>query len=69
MNIVHTRACDANQLTPHTVMRWRHPEDVGGTGGTVPFRHVPALIEAARGQGIELSADAFLPTSPAGRAA
>lgn len=50
-------------VTPHSVMRWRSPEDSGGTGGAIPFRHVPALIEAAKGRGIALAADDFLPVA------
>ncbi|HET6409122.1 MAG TPA: hypothetical protein VFG14_14635 [Chthoniobacteraceae bacterium] len=34
---------------------------VGGTGGTIPFKHIPALIEAARVKGLVISADDFLP--------
>lgn len=36
-------------------------KDVGGTGGIIPFKHVPALLDAAKEKGIELSADDFLP--------
>lgn len=43
------------------VSNWARSKDAGGTGGTIPFKHVPALIAAARTKGIELSADSFLP--------
>jgi hypothetical protein len=43
------------------VYSWTWPKSAGGTGGTIPFNHVPALIEAARTKGVELSADDFLP--------
>lgn len=43
------------------VANWKRERDVGGTGGVIPFRHVPALIKAARDQGKPLSADDFLP--------
>jgi len=33
----------------------------GGTGGTIPFKHVPALLAAAHDKGLKLSADDFLP--------
>ena len=36
-------------------------KEAGGTGGMVPFKHVPAMIAAAKDKGIELSADDFLP--------
>ena len=45
------------------VSNWCRPREKGGTGGTIPFKHVPALIEAARSQGDALSADDFLPKS------
>ena len=50
------------------VSNWMRPKEAGGTGGQIPFKHVPALLAAAREQGKELSADDFLPpasTAPA----
>lgn len=46
------------------VANWKRPKDAGGTGGAIPFRHVPALIKAAQSKGIALSADSFLPVVP-----
>jgi len=43
------------------VSNWMRPKESGGTGGMVPFKHVPAMIAAAKEKGIELSADDFLP--------
>lgn len=43
------------------VSNWCRPKDKGGTGGVIPFKHVPALIAAAREQGSNLSASDFLP--------
>lgn len=43
------------------VSNWKRSRDDGGTGGMIPFKHVPALIAAAKGDGIELTADDFLP--------
>lgn len=40
---------------------WMRPKSAGGTGGVIPFKHVPKLISAARGMGKALSADDFLP--------
>lgn len=51
------------------VANWKRPKDAGGTGGAIPFRHVPALIEAAKSQGIALSANDFLPIPSQGKAA
>lgn len=43
------------------VSNWMRPKEAGGTGGTIPFKHVPALIAAAKDAGVELQADDFLP--------
>lgn len=43
------------------VANWKRPKEVGGTGGVIPFRHVPALLEAAKSMGVELATDDFLP--------
>lgn len=43
------------------VSNWKRPKEAGGTGGTIPFKHVPALLAAASEKGIALSADDFLP--------
>lgn len=45
------------------VSNWSRAKEVGGTGGTIPFKHVPALLSAAENIGVVLSADDFLPTS------
>lgn len=47
------------------VSNWMRPKEAGGTGGTVPFRHVPKLLNEARDRGIPLSADDFLPQDTA----
>lgn len=49
------------------VYRWTQPVENGGTGGTIPLRHIPALLAAARKRNINLDANDFLPT-PKGRA-
>lgn len=41
------------------VVRWRLPKASGGTGGTIPQRHIPALLD--RGRALGLTADDFLP--------
>ena len=43
------------------VANWKRPRAGGGTGGTIPFKHVPALLAAAKALGQDLSADDFLP--------
>lgn len=47
------------------VSNWKRPKEAGGTGGAIPFKHVPALLDAARAAGVELSADDFLPVKVA----
>lgn len=51
------------------VANWKRAKDAGGSGGVIPFRHVPALLDAAKSKGIALTADDFLPTVDAGKAA
>jgi hypothetical protein len=41
--------------------RWQHPVDKGGTGGLIPQKHHPALLEFARRHGKELAPADFLP--------
>ena len=43
------------------VSNWARDKNAGGTGGVIPFKHVPALLAAAKEKGVELSADDFLP--------
>jgi len=47
------------------VSNWSRAKEKGGTGGVIPFKHVPALLDAARKKGVNLSADDFLPSTPA----
>ncbi len=47
------------------VSNWARRKEDGGTGGVIPFKHVPALLAAARSAGISLSADDFLPQTEA----
>ena len=48
---------------------WTRPKEDGGTGGVIPFGHVPKLLKAARDEGVPLTADDFLPSQPPGGAA
>ena len=45
------------------VSNWARKKEDGGTGGVIPFKHVPALLAAAKEQGVDLSTDDFLPVS------
>lgn len=47
------------------VSNWKRGKEVGGTGGVIPFKHVPKLLEAAVEMGEPLSADDFLPVKEA----
>jgi putative alpha-1,2-mannosidase len=40
--------------------RWQYPVEKKGTGGRIPQRHHPALLDYARKKGIKLSADEFV---------
>lgn len=52
------------------VANWKRAKDAGGTGGSIPFRHVPALLKAAQARDISLTAADFLPhTTETGAAA
>lgn len=41
------------------VTRWRLPKDRGGTGGSIPPKHIPVLIDVAKKRGIRLRFDDF----------
>lgn len=61
-----SRGVDTSHVT---VQRWRFPIERGGTGGFIPRKHHPALMEMAREKGIDLPAAAFVdvnfvPASP-----
>lgn len=43
------------------VSNWMRPKEDGGTGGIIPFKHAPALLQAAKDRDVALSADDFLP--------
>lgn len=44
------------------VSNWKREKEKGGTGGAIPFKHVPALLAAAKVAGIKLSVEDFLPS-------
>ncbi|MFG6083898.1 hypothetical protein ACEUZ9_000133 [Paracoccus litorisediminis] len=48
---------------------WTRSKSEGGTGGIIPFEHIPKLLDAAQSEGIALSADDFLPAKTPGDAA
>lgn len=49
------------------VSNWKRKKEEGGTGGVIPFKHVPALLAAAKECGVKLKVEDFLP-KPGGRA-
>lgn len=51
------------------VSNWMRPKAAGGTGGVIPFKHVPVLLAAAKASAVDLSADDFLPCTAPGAAA
>jgi hypothetical protein len=48
-------------LVPSSIYRWRYPVEKGGTGGIVPTRAIPLLIQAARMDGIFLDEEDLYP--------
>lgn len=43
------------------VYRWTQPVERGGTGGIIPIGHIGKLLHYARDNGIEITADEFIP--------
>jgi hypothetical protein len=43
------------------VYAWMKSKERGGTGGTIPFWHVPNLLEHAKANKIKITANDFLP--------
>lgn len=43
------------------VSNWKRPRECGGTGGVIPQKHIPALLSLAKREGIEITAEEFLP--------
>jgi len=47
----------ALQLNPSAVSRWMMPNAKGGTGGLIPQRHWPAILEHAKKEKIKIKLD------------
>lgn len=48
------------KISASRLYRWTAPDAKGGTGGRIPSKHHPRLLEVARAEGVELSpADFF----------
>lgn len=45
------------------VWNWMQPRDAGGTGGSIPQRHIPALLAHAKANSIALTIDDFFPAA------
>lgn len=43
------------------VSNWMRPKEAGGTGGVIPFKHVPSLLAAAKAKDVVLEVSDFLP--------
>ncbi len=51
-------------ITPTSVHRMTYSKERGGTGGHIPARHMPVLLNKARQVGVDLSpTDFFEPSS------
>lgn len=45
------------------IYRWTYPAERGGTGGLIPQRYHRMFLDYARGKGIALEAEDFLPSA------
>ena len=43
---------------------WMRDKGKGGTGGTIPLKHLPALMALARTRGLDIEVSDFLPRVP-----
>ena len=70
-----TRICGVARLSKWTgrsltqVYRWDYPRDKGGAGGIIPSVHHQAILDGARGDGIELAPADFFATEPQAQSA
>lgn len=56
------KECDPNTaLVPSSIYRWTYSKEKLGTGGIVPTAAIPAIIKAARMNGIYLHVNDFFP--------
>jgi hypothetical protein len=54
--VIEITGCGAT--TPYT---WTYPKSKNGSGGLIPQRYHPAMLDYARRHGIDLRAEDFLP--------
>lgn len=45
------------------VFRWMYPADRGGTGGLIPQREIPKLLDEAKDRKIKLTPADFMPVT------
>jgi hypothetical protein len=50
---------EATQTAYTAPYRWQADKEKGGTGGRIPGKHIPALLDLAKLRQVELSADEF----------
>lgn len=53
--------CQITGVDKSRVHRWRTPKERGGSGGFIPARHHPVILQGARLRGIDLTPDDFFP--------
>ena len=56
---------DVTRVHRTRVYLWMRPKEDGGTGGTIPQRHIPTLMAEATKRGLNLTANDFLGIDPA----
>lgn len=56
-----TKVAEIAKVHRTRVSNWARPKEAGGSGGLIPFKHVPALLRAAAEMNVSLDAADFLP--------
>lgn len=55
------KVAEVAQVATNAPYRWQYPREKGGTGGSIPQRHHRKLLDYARSNNIEISAEEFVP--------
>lgn len=50
-----------HEWNPSSIYRWNYPREKGGSGGLIPTAAWPALLQAARVEGVHLASEEFDP--------
>ena len=58
------KVADEIKIHRTRVSKWKLPKESGGTGGTIPPKHIPRLMRFALREKIDLRYSAFFPDEP-----